>query len=194
MYLLDKEDVLKLDRFAEISATKLIAAIQAKKNPQLARFLYGLGIRHVGTQTAIDIANQFRSIDALAAATIDELSHVEGVGEVVAESIVEWFAEPHNQQLLEKFRNVNVEPEKVEHVGGPLSGKNFVVTGSLDVMSRDQAAEKIRALGGTFQSSVGKDTDFLVVGKSVGASKLKKAEKFGTKQIDEDELLKLINA
>lgn len=192
IYTLRAEDVIKLDRFAEISANKLVESIQAKKKPPLARFVYGLGIRHVGTQTAIDLANSFKQLEALQAATIDELSEVEGVGVVVAESIVEWFSEPRNQHLLEKFHKVGVEPEPVKRVGGKLTGMNFVVTGSLDSMGRQEAAEKIRALGGTFQSSVGKDTDVLVVGNNVGASKLAKADKLGTKQIDETEFLKML--
>lgn len=192
IFVLDKESVLKLDRFAEISASKLIAAVQAKKQPTLARFLYGLGIRHIGVQTAIDLANHFRTLEAIGAAQIDELSSVEGIGETVAESVVEWFAEPANQHILEKFEKYGVHPEQVKQVGGKLSGQNFVVTGSLQRMSRDQAAERIRALGGVFQSSVGKDTDYLVVGANVGASKLKKADKLGTKQMSESDLLEML--
>lgn len=192
IYALTKEQVVKLDRFAEVSASKLVNAIQAKKNPPLARFVYGLGIRHVGTQTAIDLANHFRSLEALQVATIDELAEVEGIGEVVAESLVEFFSEPRNQKLLEKFKSHGVWPQTVAHVGGKLSGQSFVVTGSLQTMSREAAGEKIRALGGTFQSSVGKDTDYLVVGANVGASKLAKAAKLGTKQINEQDLIKLL--
>lgn len=192
IYTITKDDLLKLERFAEISATKLVAAIQAKKNPPLNRFVYGLGIRHVGTQTAIDLANHFGRLDSLGTATYGELQEVEGIGDVVAESIAVWFEEAENQALLAKFRKHGVWPEEVKKVGGPLSGQKFVVTGSLEAMGRDEAAEKIRALGGTFQSSVGKDTDYLVVGANVGASKLAKAEKLGTKQIDEAELLKLL--
>jgi DNA ligase (NAD+) len=192
LYTLQVEELIVLDRFAEISANKLVKAIQSKKNPPLNRFIYGLGIRHIGTQTAIDLANHFRSLEVLAAATIDELSEVEGIGEVVAEALVEWFSEPRNQLLLEKFKKLGVRPEPVKQVGGKLSGINIVVTGTLESMSRDQAAERIRALGGTFQSSVGKDTDYLVVGANVGAGKLAKAAKIGTKQLNEAEFLKLI--
>ena len=192
IYTLTEEQVLKLERFAEISAHKLVAAIQAKKNPPLNRFVYGLGIRHIGTQTATDLANHFRSLEAIGKATIDELAEVEGIGEVVAESTVEWFSEPHNQKLLEKFKKLGVQPQTVKKVGGKLSGKSFVVTGSLDSLGREEAGEKIRALGGTFQSSVGKDTDYLVVGDNVGASKLAKAAKLGTKQITEAEFLQLL--
>jgi DNA ligase (NAD+) len=193
IFTLKAEDLLKLDRFAEISANKLIAAIQAKKHPHLNRFIYGLGIRHIGIQTATDIANSYRTLEATAEATIDNLEAIEGVGTIVAESVVEWFSEEHNQRLLHKCKKLNVWPEPVAQVGGPLSGKHFVVTGSLSTMGREAAGERIRALGGTFQSSVGKDTDYLVVGANVGASKLTKAAKLGTKQITEEELLKLLN-
>jgi DNA ligase (NAD+) len=192
IYGLAVEEVLKLDRFAEVSANKLVNAIQAKKNPPLNRFIYGLGIRHIGTQTAIDFANHFRSLDALSGATIDELNEIEGIGEIVSEAVVEWFSEPRNQKLLDKFKQHGVWPEEVKHVGGKLSGVSIVVTGTLDNMSREEAGERIRALGGTFQSSVGKDTDYLVVGHNVGASKLAKADKLGTKQIDEQALLKIL--
>jgi len=193
IYKIKKEDLLELERFAEISAGKLAKAIQDKKNPPLARFIYGLGIRHVGTQTAIDLAAHFKTLNKLSNSTIDELSEVEGVGEVVAEAIVEWFEEPRNKKLLEKFEKLGVEPEKAKEITGPLSGKSFVVTGHLDSMSREEAGERIRELGGTFQSSVGKETDYLVVGANVGASKLTKADKLGTKQIDEAGFLEMIS-
>lgn len=193
IYGVKKEDLLKLERFAETSAAKLFSAISQKKNPPLPRFIFGLGIRQVGAQTAIDLANNFHSLEKLREATIDELSQVDGIGEVVAEAIVEWFAQPSNQKLLEKFRKYSVEPEKVHQTTGPLTGKNFVVTGSLDSMSREEAGERIRALGGTFQSSVSNETDYLVVGANVGESKLTKARKLGTKHISEAELLKLID-
>lgn len=192
LYGLTKEDVLSLERFAEISAGKLIKAIQDKRSPELPRFIYGLGIRHVGVQTAIDLAEQFKLLTCLASSTIDELGEVEGVGEVVAESIVEWFSRPSNQKLLEKFEKHGVKPKKAEEVTGPLSGKSFVITGSLDSMSREEAADKIRGLGGTFQSSVGRGTDYLVVGANVGDSKQEKARALGTKQISEAELNKML--
>jgi len=192
IYTLTKNQVMKLDRFADISAENLVNAIAAKKQPPLPRFIYGLGIRHVGTQTAIDLANHFKRLDSLGTATYDELQSVEGIGEVVAESILAWFADEDNQELLAKFRRLGVWPEEIKHIGGPLSGKSFVVTGALESMGRDQAAEKIRALGGTFQSSVGKETDFLVVGANVGESKLAKARKLGTTLIEEKDLLKML--
>lgn len=191
IYALTKQDLLQLDRFAEISATKLIDAIAAKKRPPLERFVYGLGIRHVGVQTAIDLVTHFESLESLAEATIDELKSVEGVGVVVAESVAAWFADEDNTKLLGKFRRLGVEPH-FEKKSGKLAGHSFVVTGTLEGMSRDEAAEKIRALGGTFQTSVAKDTTYLVAGGKVGGSKLKKAEAYGVKVIDEDAFLKLL--
>jgi DNA ligase (NAD+) len=131
-------------------------------------------------------------LQGLEAATLDDLRAVEGIGEVVAESITAWFADPDNQQLLQKFQQVGVEPQYESHAKGPLHGKRFVVTGTLESLSRDEAAARIRAKGGTFQSSLGKDTTYLVVGKNVGASKLKKAEKYGTTQLDEAGLLAML--
>lgn len=192
VYLLTKDQLLELDRFAEISAQKLVAAIQEKKKPELERFIYALGIRHVGTQTAIDLSSHFESLEALSNATIDQLETVDGVGKVVAESIVAWFADQDNRDLLRKFTDVGVEPQ-YEKKTGPLTGKNFVVTGTLETMSREEAAEKIRAQGGTFQSSVAKDTDYLVAGGKVGASKLKKAEAYGTSVIDETAFVELLS-
>lgn len=192
IYTITKDDLLKLDRFADVSAQKLVDAIADKKQPPLERFVYGLGIRHVGVQTAIDLVKAFGSLDGLAHATIDELKAVSGVGEVVAESVAAWFADEDNLAMLDKFKDLGVEP-RYEAKTGSLSGMNFVVTGTLESMGRDLAAEKIRAKGGTFQSSLGKDTDYLVVGKNVGASKLAKATKYGTTQLTEQELLDMLS-
>ena len=191
IYLLTKEKILGLDRFAEISTQKLLDAIDAKKNPPLERFVYGLGIRHVGAQTAIDLVEHFGSLNAVEKASIEELRQVEGVGEVVAESIVAWFADPDNQALLEKFKTLGVDPA-YRSKSGKLRGQGFVVTGTLNSMSRDEAADRIRALGGTFQTAVAKDTTYLVTGGKVGESKLKKAQEYGTQIIDENQLLQII--
>ncbi|QHU92256.1 NAD-dependent DNA ligase LigA [Candidatus Saccharibacteria bacterium oral taxon 488] len=191
IYRLTKDDLLQLERFADISAQKLIDAIAAKKQPALERFLFGLGIRHVGAQTAIDLANHFESVEKLSQATIDELREVDGVGEIVAESIVAWFADEDNVTLLEKFADLGVAPQ-FSRKSDRLAGQSFVITGTLQSMGRDAAAEKIRNLGGVFQTAVAKDTTYLVAGGKVGASKLKKAEQYGTKIIDEQTLLELI--
>jgi DNA ligase (NAD+) len=191
IYSLTVDDLLGLERFADISANKLIAAIAAKKNPPLEKFILGLGIRHVGTQTAIDVASKFESIDALMQANIDQLEEIDGVGKVVAESIVAWCADPDNEALLIKFTELGVVPFYQPKTGA-LVGKNFVITGSLESMSRDIAADKIRALGGTFQTAVAKDTTYLVAGGKVGASKLAKAQSYGVEVINEARLLEII--
>ncbi len=192
IYTITKEQLLELERFAETSAQKLVDAIAAKRKVSLARFIYGLGIRHVGAQTAVDLANYFKRLDTLGNATYQELKAVEGVGEIVAESILGWFVDDDNQALLAKFRSLGVWPEEVKHTGGKLSGKSFVVTGALESMGRDVAAERIRALGGTFQSSVAKGTTYLVMGAKAGQSKADKARKLGTEVIDETKLLELL--
>lgn len=191
IYALTKPQLLQLDRFADVSAQKMIDGIAAKKQPPLERFIFGLGIRHVGIQTAIDVVKRFESLDAMQRATIDELRNIDGVGEVVAESIAAWFADEDNLALLQKLTDLGVQPVYYKSFG-KLAGKHFVVTGTLESMSRDEAAGKIRALGGVFQTSVGKDTDYLVAGGKVGASKLKKAEQYGTEIIGESDLISLI--
>ncbi|MDX2775765.1 NAD-dependent DNA ligase LigA [Streptomyces caniscabiei] len=191
IYTLTKEQLLELERFGDISAAKLISAIADKRHPLLERFIYGMGIRHVGAQTAIDLANAFKSIAVLRHSSLEELLAIDGIGQVVAESIIGWFADPDNEALLDKFERLGVTP-LYEEKTGKLNGLHFVVTGTLESMGRDDAAEKIRELGGIFQTSVAKDTDYLVAGGKVGASKLKKAESYGTKIIDEAAFLRLI--
>ena len=191
IYKLTFEQVVKLDRFADISAHKLIDAIKESNKPKLERFVYGLGIRHVGIQTAMDLVNRFKSIENIHNSTIDELRFVDGVGEVVSESIVAWFADPDNEAMLDKFEKLGVIPY-FEMKTGLLLGKNFVVTGTLITMSRDEAADKIRALGGVFQTAIAKDTTYLVIGNNVGNSKIKKAQSYNTVIIDEKEFIKLL--
>jgi DNA ligase (NAD+) len=192
IYGLTKPQLLTLDRFADISAQKLIDAITAAKTPELPRFVYGLGIRHVGEQTAVDLSEHFGSLDALAQATLDQLEAVEGIGKVVAESILAWFADDDNVALLAKFATLGVTPQIFAKVRGKLSGVKFVITGTLAMGSRDEVAARLTALGAKEQNSVGKDTTYLIVGDSPGASKLTKAGKLGTKQLDEAALNKLL--
>jgi len=191
IFTLTFDQVVKLDRFADISAHKLIYAIQNSRNPELSRFIFGLGIRHVGSQTAFDLAKAFESIDSLQKATIDQLRAVDGIGEVVAESVIAWFADLDNDILIGKFTKFGVKPYFVR-LSGKLVGINFVVTGTLDTMSREEAAEQIRKLGGVFQTVIAKDTTYLVAGAKVGASKLKKAQVYGIKIINEDQLKELL--
>lgn len=193
IYTLKFDQVVKLDRFADISAHKLIDAIQDAKIPPLERFIYGLGIRHVGAQTAIDLAAQFGSVEILKQATIDQLRSIDGVGEVVAESIVAWFADLDNILMLDRFAKLGVQPYFKEATGG-LVGKSFVITGTLKSMSRDEAADKIRSLGGSFQTSTAKDTTYLVIGEKPGSSKVKKAEQYKIAIINESQFVDMLKA
>lgn len=191
IYQLTYSQLIELDRFADISAKKLLGAIAAKKQPPLERFILGIGIRHVGAQTAIDLANAFQSIGALRKATMETLEKIDGIGRVVAESILAWFADEDNLALLDKCESLGVRPVYQQKTGA-LTGMHFVVTGTLETMSRDVAAEKIRSLGGVFQTAVAQDTEYLVAGGKVGASKLAKAKKYGTQIIDEAKLRELL--
>ena len=192
LYTLTAGQVEALDRFAEISAHKLVDNIQASKNPPLAKFITAIGIRHIGSQTAIDLAAHFKSLDALRDATESELLGLPGIGKIVAESILAFFADEDNLALLDRLKELGVEPVYQDTSGGKLNGLSFVVTGTLDSMGRDAAAEKIRALGGEFHSSVVKTTTYLVAGHNTGKSKLEKAAKYGTEVIDEEKFLELL--
>lgn len=192
IYTLTATDLMKLERFAELSAQKLVESIQAKKQPPLRRFLFGLGIRHVGTQTATDLARHFRRLDTIGSASYEELKAVDGVGEIVADAILLWFDDSDNQALLAKFRRLGVWPTEEADVAGKLVGKKFALTGSLSEMSREAAAEAIREQGGIFQSSVSQDTDYLVRGEKPGSSKLTQAKKYGTEIVDEPRFLQLV--
>lgn len=193
LYTLTAGQVEALDRFAEVSAHKLVDNIQASKNPPLAKFITAIGIRHIGSQTAIDLAAHFKSLDALRDATESELLEMPGIGKIVAESILAFFADEDNLALLDRLKELGVEPVYQDTSGGKLNGLSFVVTGTLDSMGRDAAAEKIRALGGEFHSSVVKTTTYLVAGHNTGKSKLEKAAKYGTEVIDEEKFLELLN-
>ncbi len=191
IYQLTKEQLLTLERFADLSAINLITAISERKKPELWRFIYGLGIRHVGAQTALDLATAFGSIEKLGEASIEDLQSVEGIGDIVAESLLGWFADPDNEKLLKKFASLGVKPH-FKKLEGKLSGKSFVITGTLETMGRDEAAEKIRSLGGTFQTSVAKGTNYLVMGSNAGSSKADKARKLGTEVINEQEFSRML--
>jgi DNA ligase (NAD+) len=195
IYALKKEQLLSLDRFADLSAQNLIEAIDQKRKPQLSKFIFALGIRHVGAQTAVDLANHFRSFQKFLESDAIELAEINGIGQVVAESITAWITDPENLKLIEKFKTNQVNVLDLEAVkAGNLSGKSFAITGALESMSREAAADKIRDGGGVFQSSVGRNTTYLVAGEAVGDSKKLKAEKFGTKIINEDTFLKLLDS
>lgn len=190
IYSLTVEAVSKLDRFAELSATKLVGEIQRKKAPPLDRFIYGLGIRHVGAKTANDIAKHFTGLEDFSDSTIGQLEAIPGIGQIVAESIQGWLSDESNIRLLDKFTQLGVHPVPVQ-AGGSLAGISFVITGALSV-SRDELANRIRLRGGNFQTGVGKSTDYLVAGQRVGSSKLAKAKRLGVKVISEAQLMEML--
>lgn len=194
IFTLTKEQLLSLERFAEVSAQKLVDAITEKRQPPLKRFLFGLGIRHVGAQIAQDLARHFRRLDSIGSASYDDLRSIAGVGDIVADAIILWFEDEDNQALLAKFRRLNVwPPEEQSQQHQPLSGKRFVVTGSLSSMSRQEAGDEITKRGGDIQSSIAKDTDYLVIGEKAGNSKRQKAERYGIQTLSEDDFLSLFD-
>lgn len=196
IYFLTREQLLGLEGFADKKADNLLQAIEASKQQPFERFLIGLGIRYVGSGVARLITAQFPSIDALQQATREELEAVEGVGPRIAESVVEWFSRPGNQQLINKFRQTGVQmataggPETGKE-SRPLAGLTFVITGTLPTWSRDQAKAFIEQHGGKVTGSVSKKTSYLLVGEKPG-SKLAKAQTLGVAILDEDGLKKLV--
>lgn len=190
---LKKEHLAEIERFGDKSAENLAEAIEAAKTIPLHKFIVALGILHVGEETARDLAKHFGTIDALARASLLELKAIHDVGEVMAESIHAWFANPRNREIIRKLRAVGVTivSESTDQVIGPLTGKTFVLTGELETMSRDEAKEKIRALGGDTSESVSKKTSYVVVGENPG-SKRDKALELGVTVLNEQELLKML--
>ena len=193
IYKLQKNDLVGLERFAELSADNLITAIESSKNPELPKFIAALGIRHVGGETAKLLAERFCSFEAIEQAKYEELIEIDGIGIKVAESILAYFADEDNQNMLDSMFNLGVIVKKYNKTVGRLSDQNFVITGTLESMSREQAAEKIEAQGGKFQKTIARDTTYLAVGAKVGASKLAKAEKLGVKILNEADFLQLLS-
>ena len=174
LYKLRVEEVAKLERFGELSAKNLVEAIAASKTPTLAKFITALGIRHVGTQTAISLARKFRDLEVLVDATEVDLLEIPDIGEVVAESILAWFADEDNLRLLNELKGLGVEPLTEQSGSLPLEGKSYVVTGTLASMGREEAEDKLRGLGATATSSVTKKTTALIVGEKPGKVKLRR--------------------
>ncbi len=192
LYFLTKEKLLALDRQAEKSAQNLIDSIARAKNPPLDKFIYALGIRHVGERTAKLLAEHFGSIENLMYAEIEDLTAVNEIGPEIAASIVEFFHEPKNKAVMKKFAKAGVTPQKKEPSrNAPLVGKSFVFTGALASLGRNDAKDIVENLGGTVQTGVTKKTTYVVAGADPG-SKLDKAKAFGIKIIGEDEFWKLV--
>jgi DNA ligase (NAD+) len=196
IYRLQQADLVALDRMADKSAANVIAAIDRSRDATLARFIFALGIRHVGEATARDLAAHFGSLAPLMAASDAELLEVRDVGPVLAESIRDFFAEPHNRDVIDTLRKGGVrwtEGPRRRTAAGPLTGKTFVLTGTLPSLSRDEAKALLEAAGATVAGSVSKKTDYVVAGADAG-SKLAKAESLGVAIIDEDKMRALLES
>ncbi|MRR16149.1 MAG: NAD-dependent DNA ligase LigA [Deltaproteobacteria bacterium] len=192
LYFLKKEQLLALDRQAEKSVQKLLAAIERSKTPPLDKFIFALGIRHVGERTAGLLAEHFDGMENLMKATNEDLTAISEIGPEIAQSIVEFFTEEKNRNVMEKFRQAGVRPQrKDKSAGAPLIGKAFVFTGGLESMGRNEAKEIVEALGGMVQPSVTGKTSYVVAGREPG-SKLDKAHAQNIPVISEKDFLKLI--
>jgi len=203
-FTLRKEDLESLERFAEKSARNLIEAIAAKKEISLERFIYALGIRYVGEETSILLAQILTDdkrlttdnfIETVRSLTLEDLMKIDGVGEKVAQSLYEWFHNERNINFVKKLfsHGVRLKVESSQSsVMGRFSGKTFILTGTLKNLSRDEAKQKIRSLGGDISEGVSKKIDYLIVGANPG-SKLNKAKEFGIKILEEKEFIKLIS-
>jgi len=191
LYSLTVPQLTTLDRFAEQSATQLVAAINASKAQPFSTLLYGFGIRHVGKTIAIALARHFKTLDALREATLDDFSAARGIGPTIAEAVTSWFGDPRSAALVEALRDHSLtftEP-LVEPGDGPFTGKTVVITGTLPSLSRTEATARIERAGGTVTSAVSKKTSLVVAGEEAG-SKLTKAQQLGVEVIDEAELLR----
>lgn len=193
LYALSQQDFMQLDLVKEKSAFNIYNSIQKSKNRPLARFLNALSIRHVGKETAQILASHFRTLETIANTQIDELSKVDGFGEKIAQSIYEFFHNENAVKFLNQLKELGVEPssEIFEAKSDILAGKIFVLTGTLQNLTRDEASEKIKLLGGKTASSVSKNTSYVVAGESAG-SKLVKAQNLGVIILSEDDFLKMI--
>ncbi|MGN0979497.1 MAG: NAD-dependent DNA ligase LigA [Candidatus Avoscillospira sp.] len=192
LYSLDREQVEQLDRMGKQSTDNLLRAIEASKENDLSRLLNAFGIRQVGTKAAKVLARTFGSLDALMAATVEELTAVPDIGAITAENLTEWFADSQSKDLIERLRQAGVNFESHEQVQDTrFAGKTFVLTGALSLFTRDEATAKIEAFGGKAASSVSKKTTYVVAGENAG-SKLKKANELGIPVLSEQEFLDML--
>lgn len=194
IFTLKKGDLLNLPRFAEKSVENLLNSIESSRQVTLQRFLVGLSIPQVGEETAYDLAEHFKNIETLSTTTFSDLENLNGIGPIVAREVVAFFNDKQNKKHINNLlKEVKIRKIVFDTKKQTLSGKTFVLTGTLSSMSRDLAKDKIRNLGGSVSESVSKETSFLIAGDSTG-SKYKKAEDLGIQILDEKEFLRLINA
>jgi DNA ligase (NAD+) len=196
LYRLTEEQLMELDGYGEISAANVVASIEASKATPFPRVLFGLNIPDVGWVTAQSLARHFESVDGLLSADAEAVQEVDGIGPDRAESIAAWFANERNRELVGELRELGLRFELGEEdrpKEGPLTGKTYVITGTLERWSRDQAAAALEALGAKVTNSVSAKTTALIVGEEPGASKLTKAQKLDVELLDEQALEKLLS-
>lgn len=193
LFDLSVDDLTGLERMGKKKAQNLVDAIQSSREVSLPRFIYALGIPHVGRAMADTLAAEFGTLDALAEADKERLSDVADVGPTVAEAIADWFDNDANRKLINELRKQRVSPKAARSRGSRLKGKTLVITGTLEGMTRDEAQQAIRLQGGRASSSVSAQTDYLVVGDNPGNSKMEDARRHGVEQLDEGKFRKLIN-
>lgn len=192
IFTLKRGDLMNLPRFAEKSVDNLVSSIEKARTVTLPRFIISLSIQHVGEETAEDLAEHFGSIEKLRNATEEDLSNIEGVGPIVARSVFEWFKDKDNKKVVDRLlKEVKIVKPERKVATGVFANKTVVLTGSLSQMTRDEAKEKVRSLGGEISSSVSAKTDFVVAGEDPG-SKYDKAKELGVKILSEEEFLKMI--
>ena len=193
LYYITKEEILSLERMGEKSADNFIKSVEGSKNVGLGRVIYALGIRHIGEVASNALADKFGSIDALFDATVDEITEVEDFGEIMAKSVVDFFAKASTREIVERLRGAGVSmANEIKEKSNEFEGLTFVLTGTLENMTRDEASDMIKARGGKVSSSVSSKTDYVLAGESAG-SKLTKAQALGIKIIDKEEFLKMCN-
>ncbi len=192
LYKLLPQDLMMLDLIQEKSASNIYMSIQESKTRPLNRLVTALGIRHVGKETADILTNEYPSLDELKNATLDQLSQIEGIGDIIAKSIYDYFHDENNLKLLEELKNLGINPiSKAKPKSDKLAGKIFVLTGTLEHMTRDEASDLIKSHGGKTSSSVSKKTDYVLAGANAG-SKLDKAQNLGVIILTEDDFLEMI--
>jgi DNA ligase (NAD+) len=191
LFRLNPDEIAKLEGFGEISAKKLVVEMEKHKTIELPDFITSLGIPNVGEETAYALAQSFGSLDALQKAKKEKLIAIQDVGGVVADSIIDFFALEHSQELLTHYKEVGIVIKKVKKAAQTLTGKTFVLTGTLDKLSRDEAKDRIRAAGGSVSGSVSKKTDYLLAGANPG-SKLAKATELGVQSLSESQFLRML--
>lgn len=194
IYFLTEKELSELEGFKEKSIQNLLNSIKSSKNVSLSRFIMALGIKHIGTQTAALLAASFGSIEKLQKATKEQLLEIDGIGEIVAQAIIEHFQSEENHKEINRLLQAGVLPQQSETIlyqGHIFAGKTFVLTGTLEHYSRDQASQLIKERGGKVTNSVSKQTDYVLAGEAAG-SKLEKAEKLGIRILKEDEFIKLL--